>query len=73
VTRGSHLALAAERGELVPLPEFLERAWKIMREEPIEPDEGERPALFVLEGGGQRSAPQARGELRLVESRRSYR
>jgi hypothetical protein len=72
VTRGSHLALAAERGELVPLPEFLERAWKIMREEPAEPHEAERPALFVLEGGGQRSAPQARGQLRLVESRRSY-
>ena len=72
MTRGSHLALAAERGELVPLPEFLERAWKIMREEPGEPYEAERPALFVVEGGGQRSAPQGRGALRLAESRRSY-
>ena len=33
MSRG-HLALAAERGELVPLPEFLERAWQIMRDEP---------------------------------------
>ena len=72
MTRGSHLALAAERGELVPLPEFLERAWKIMREEPGEPDEATRPALFVVEGGGQRSAPRGRGALRLVELRRSY-
>jgi hypothetical protein len=73
VTRGSHLALAAERGELVPLPEFLERAWQIMRDEPAEPGEQGRPALFVLEGGGQQSAPRARATLRLVESRRSYR
>ncbi len=38
MSRG-HLALAAERGELVPLPEFLERAWQIMREVPDESDE----------------------------------
>jgi hypothetical protein len=73
VTRGSHLALAAERGELVPLPEFLERAWQIMRDEPAEPGEEARPALFLLEGGGQQSAPRGRSELRLVTTRRSYR
>jgi hypothetical protein len=73
VTRGSHLALAAERGELVPLPEFLERAWQIMRDEPAEPDEEGRPALFLLEGGGQPSAPRARADLRLVVARRTYR
>ncbi|MEO9176269.1 MAG: hypothetical protein ABI317_12215 [Gaiellales bacterium] len=73
MTRGSHLALAAERGELVPLPEFLERAWQIMRDEPGEPDQAARPALFLLEGGGQQRAPRGRGELRLVTARRRYR
>jgi hypothetical protein len=71
VTRG-HLALAAERGELVPLPEFLERAWQIMRDTPDEPgDDDVRPALFVLEGGGCSSSP-SRPDLRIVAPRRSY-
>jgi hypothetical protein len=67
MSRG-HLALAAARGELVPLPEFLARAWEIMREEPA-PYDGEAdagPALFVLEGGGQcgvARSPRARLEL----------
>ena len=64
-----HLALAAERGELVPLPQFLERAWEIMREVP-EPFDGEAetgPALFVLEGGGQHGfAPRPRPRLQLA-------
>jgi hypothetical protein len=68
MSRG-HLALAAERGQLVPLPEFLERAWEIMREEPA-PYDGEAdagPALFVLEGGGQRGfARSPRAQLALV-------
>lgn len=69
MSRG-HLALAAERGELVPLPEFLERAWKIMREVPDEPAEvAVRPALFVLEGGGSRPS-RSRADLRVVRSRR---
>jgi hypothetical protein len=73
MSRG-HLALAAERGELVPLPAFLERAWQIMRDAPAEPGEEEaRPALFLLEGGGERSAPRGRTELRLVTARRTYR
>jgi hypothetical protein len=71
VTRGSHLALAAERGELVPLPDFLERAWQIMREVPAEP--GERPALFVLEGGGcGETEPTQRPDLQLVRTHRRY-
>ena len=64
MSRG-HLALAAERGELVPLPEFLERAWQIMRDEP-ELFDGEAdlgPALFVLEGGGSRVRATAAREL----------
>jgi hypothetical protein len=73
MSRG-HLALAAERGELVPLPEFLERAWQIMRDVP-EPFDGEAesgPALFVLEGGGQHGFARAsRGRLRLVPALRS--
>jgi hypothetical protein len=69
MSRG-HLALAAERGELVPLPEFLERAWKIMREVPDEPDEvTKRPALFVLEGGGSHPS-RSRADLRVVRPRR---
>jgi hypothetical protein len=73
MTRG-HLALAAERGELVPLPEFLERAWQIMRDVP-EPFDGEAdtaPALFVLEGGGQHEfARQPGARLHLVPALRS--
>jgi hypothetical protein len=73
MSRG-HLALAAERGELVPLPEFLERAWEIMREVP-EVFDGEAesgPALFVLEGGGERSLTRrTRPSLQLVPARRS--
>ncbi len=73
MSRG-HLALAAERGELVPLPEFLERAWQIMREVP-EPFDGEAeagPALFVLEGGGQYGfAPRPRARLQLAPALRS--
>jgi hypothetical protein len=73
VSRG-HLALAAERGELVPLPAFLERAWQIMRDEPElfdgEADSG--PALFVLEGGGQRGLTRSpRASLKLVPALRS--
>jgi hypothetical protein len=68
MSRG-HLALAAARGELVPLPEFLERAWEIMRDEP-ELFDGEAemgPALFVLEGGGQHGfARHPRARLQLV-------
>jgi hypothetical protein len=72
MSRG-HLALAAERGELVPLPEFLERAWQIMRDEPEvfdgEADPG--PALFVLEGGGQQGfVRQARAKLHVVPALR---
>jgi hypothetical protein len=68
MSRG-HLALAAERGELVPLPEFLERAWQIMRDEPEvfdgEADQG--PTLFMLEGGGQQGVVrQARPKLHVV-------
>jgi hypothetical protein len=61
MSRG-HLALAAERGELVPLPAFLERAWQIMRDEAELPDgESERsPALFLLEGGGERAITRSR-------------
>jgi hypothetical protein len=73
MSRG-HLALAAERGELVPLPEFLERAWQIMRADP-EPFDGEAesgPALFVLEGGGQRGLTRSpRARLQLVPALRS--
>jgi hypothetical protein len=73
MSRG-HLALAAERGELVPLPAFLERAWQIMRDEP-EVFDGEAesgPALFVLEGGGQRGMTRgARPDLQLVSALRS--
>jgi hypothetical protein len=69
MSRG-HLALAAERGELVPLPEFLERAWKIMREVSDEPDAvANRPALFVLEGGASHPS-RSRADLRVVRSRR---
>jgi hypothetical protein len=72
MSRG-HLALAAERGELVPLPEFLERAWQIMRDEP-QPFDGEAdtgPALFVLEGGGQRGFIRSRrASLHLVPALR---
>jgi len=70
MSRG-HLALAAERGELVPLPEFLERAWQIMRDEPeVYDHESEQgPALFVLEGGGQHSSVRpARPRLQLVRA-----
>jgi hypothetical protein len=73
VSRG-HLALAAARGELVPLPEFLERAWQIMREEPELTDgENERgPALFLLEGGGERTAVRGRRpSLHVVRALRS--
>jgi hypothetical protein len=70
MSRG-HLALAAERGELVPLPEFLERAWKIMRDAPDgEGDDEVRPALFVIEGGGC-TVPSFRASLQLVPARRS--
>ena len=73
MSRG-HLALAAERGELVPLPEFLERAWQIMRDGP-EPFDGEAetgPALFLLEGGGQHGfARRPRATLHLVPALRS--
>ena len=73
MSRG-HLALAAERGELVPLPEFLERAWQIMRDVP-EPFDGEAdsaPALFVLEGGGQHGfARRQRASLQVVPALRS--
>jgi hypothetical protein len=70
MSRG-HLALAAERGELVPLPEFLERAWKIMRDVPDESDEvALRPALFVLDGGGSRPS-RSRADLHVVRPRRS--
>jgi hypothetical protein len=70
MSRG-HLALAAERGELVPLPEFLERAWKILRDEPDADDEQEaRPALFLIEGGGC-SVPSSRTSLHVVPARRS--
>ena len=73
MTRGSHLALAAERGELVPLPDFLERAWQIMRGVPAEPGERTRPALFVLEGGGcGDTEPMPRPDLQLVRPRRRY-
>jgi hypothetical protein len=73
VTRGSHLALAAERGELVPLPAFLERAWEILREVPAEPGARTRTPLFVLEGGGcGDTEPTPRPELRLVGTRRRY-
>jgi hypothetical protein len=68
----SHLALAAERGELVPLPAFLERAWQIMRETPAEPDEETRPALFLLEGGGQTNSSTPRADLQIVASHRTY-
>jgi hypothetical protein len=72
MSRG-HLALAAERGELVPLPEFLERAWQIMRDEP-EVFDGEAdlgPALFVLEGGGQQGfARRPRAQLHVVPALR---
>jgi hypothetical protein len=70
MSRG-HLALAAERGELVPLPEFLERAWQIMREVPEESDDAVvRPALFLLEGGA--SGPsRSRADLRVVRTRRT--
>jgi hypothetical protein len=72
MTRG-HLALAAERGELVPLPEFLERAWQIMREpEPFDGEAGTGPALFVLEGGAQPGiARHPRARLQLVPARRA--
>jgi hypothetical protein len=73
MSRG-HLALAAERGELVPLPEFLERAWQIMRDEP-ELFDGEAepgPALLVLEGGGQQGfARRPRPDLHVVPALRS--
>jgi hypothetical protein len=71
VTRAPHLALAAARGELLPLPDFLERAWEILRE-----DDGAtaRPALMVLEGGAERTAgPRPRPDLHLVGSRRRFR
>ena len=70
MSRG-HLALAAERAELVPLPEFLERAWQIMRDEPeVYDHEAEAgPALFVLEGGGRHGfARHPRAQLQLVRS-----
>jgi hypothetical protein len=71
MSRG-HLALAAERGELVPLPEFLERAWQIMRDTPEESaDDVARPALFVLEGGGS-DASRSRADLWVVRPPRSY-
>jgi hypothetical protein len=58
----------------VPLPEFLERAWQIMRDQP-EPFDGEAdtgPALFVLEGGGQRGFTRApRASLQVVPALRS--
>jgi hypothetical protein len=70
MSRG-HLALAAERGELVPLPEFLERAWQIMREVPDESDDVVvRPALFLLEGGASRPS-RSRADLRVVRMRRT--
>jgi hypothetical protein len=61
MSRG-HLALAAERGELVPLPAFLERAWQIMRDEAELPggESEQGPALFLLEGGGERTAVRGR-------------
>jgi hypothetical protein len=73
VTRSPHLALAAARGELLPLPEFLERAWEILREDGD--DAGTtRPALMVLEGGAERSAgPRVRPDLHVVGSRRRFR
>jgi hypothetical protein len=73
MSRG-HLALAAERGELVPLPEFLERAWQIMRDvrEPFDGEAETGPALFVLEGGGQHGfAPRPRARLQLAPALRS--
>jgi hypothetical protein len=73
VTRAPHLALAAARGELLPLPDFLERAWEILREGD---DGGEqsRPALMVLEGGAQRATgPRVRPDLHVVGSRRRFR
>jgi hypothetical protein len=73
VSRG-HLALAAERGELVPLPAFLERAWQIMRDEPevFDGEAASGPALFVLEGGGERDVTvRARPDLRVVSALRS--
>ena len=71
MSRG-HLALAAERGELVPLPEFLERAWEIMREpEPSDDEHDAGPALFLLEGGGQRAHPRRRANLHVVPALRS--
>ncbi len=73
MSRG-HLALAAERGELVPLPEFLERAWQIMRDAPEQPFDGEAdagPMLFVLEGGGERGFTRSpRPALHVVPSPR---
>jgi hypothetical protein len=67
MSRG-HLALAAERGELVPLPAFLERAWQVMREpQPFDVEAEAGPALFVLDGGGQHGfARHPRARLRLV-------
>jgi hypothetical protein len=73
VSRG-HLALAATRGELVPLPEFLERAWQIMREEPelMDGETHRGPALFLLEGGGERTDTRGRrSDLHLVRTLRS--